>query len=95
MFFKKTVTSKTVTFNPADGLPAEVREQVAGLDIFGDIILNKQEVAMFRGGWLDRTGAIIEDTPGIGKSASLSVSFTNPIPRTVYTTIQSANRKSL
>ena len=95
MFFKKTVTSKTVTFNPADGLPAEVREQVAGLDTFGDIILNKQEVAMFRGGWSDRTGAIIEDTPGIGKSASLSVSFANPIPRTVYTTIQSANRKSL
>ena len=95
MFFKKTVTSKTVTFDKADGIPAEVREQVTGLDEFGDIILGKQEVAMFRGGWSDRNGAIVEDTPGIGVSASLSVSFANPVPRTVYTTIQSANRKAL
>ena len=95
MFFKKTVTSKTVTFNPADGIPNEVREQVAGLDTFGDIILGKQDVAMFRGGWKDRNGSTVEDTPGIGTSACLSVSFSNPVPRTVYTKIQSANRKSL
>ena len=95
MFFKKTVTSKTVTFNPADGIPGEVREQVAGLDTFGDIILGKQDVAMFRGGWQDRNGSTVEDTPGIGTSACLSVSFSTPVPRTVYTKIQSANRKSL
>lgn len=95
MFFKKTVTSKTVTFNPADGIPNEVREQVSGLDAFGDIILGKEDVALFRGGWQDRNGAVVEDTPGIGTSACLSVSFSNPVPRTVYTKIQSANRKSL
>lgn len=95
MFFKKTVTSKTVTFNKADGIPAEVREQVTGLDEFGDIILGKEEVAMFRGGWNDRNGGLVEDKPGIGQSACLSVSFSNPVPRTVYTKIQSANRKAL
>lgn len=95
MFFKKTVTSKTVTFNSANGIPTEVREQVTGLDTFGDIILGKEDVAMFRGGWQDRNGAIVEDVPGIGTSACLSVSFSNPVPRTVYTKIQSANRKSL
>lgn len=95
MFFKKTVTSKTVTFNKADGIPVEVREQVTGLDEFGDIILGKEEVAMFRGGWSDRNGGLVEDKPGIGQSACLSVSFSNPIPRTVYTKIQSANRKAL
>lgn len=95
MFFKKTVTSKTVTFNPADGIPNEVREQVTGLDAFGDIILGKQDVAMFRGGWQDRNGSTVEDKPGIGTSACLSVSFSNPVSRTVYTEIQSANRKSL
>ena len=95
MFFKKTVTSNTVTFNPADGIPAEVRQEVAGLDEFGDIVLGKEDVAMFRGGWSDRNGAIVEDIPGIGISSSLSVSFSNPVPRTVYTTIQSANRKAL
>lgn len=95
MFFKKTVTSKTVTFEPANGIPADVRQTVAGLDEFGDIVLNKEEVAMFRGGWSDRNGALVEDAPGIGKSASLSVTFSKPVPRTVYSQIQSANRKSL
>ena len=95
MFFKKTVTSNTVTFEPANGIPADVRQLVVGLDEFGDIVLNKEEVAMFRGGWSDRNGALVEDAPGIGKSASLSVTFSNPIPRTVYSQIQSANRKSL
>ena len=95
LFFKKTVTSNTVTFNPSNGIPADVREYVTGLDGFGDIILNKEEVAMFRGGWQDRSGGIVVDQPKVGQMASLSVSFSKPVPRTVYTKIQSANRKSL
>lgn len=95
MFFKKTVTSNTVTFNPQDGIPMEVRKEVTGLDEFGDIILSKEDVAMFRGGWQDRTGAVVADDPKIGALASLTVNFSNPIPRTVYTQIQSANRKAL
>jgi len=95
LFFKKTVTSNTVTFNPSNGIPADVREYVTGLDEFGDIILDKEEVAMFRGGWQDRSGGIVVDQPKVGQMASLSVSFSKPVPRTVYTKIQSANRKSL
>lgn len=95
LFFKKSVTSKTVTFDPANGIPADVRQDVTGLDEFGDIILNKEEVAMFRGGWQDRTGAAVVDDPKIGALASMTVNFAKPIPRTVYTQIQSANRKAL
>ena len=95
LFFKKTVTSNTVTFNTQEGIPMEVRKQVTGLDEFGDIILSKEEVAMFRGGWQDRSGAVVADDPKIGALASLTVNFSNPIPRTVYTQIQSANRKAL
>jgi len=95
LFFKKTVTSNTVTFNPSNGIPADVREYVTGLDEFGDIILDKEEVAMFRGGWQDRSGGIVVDQPKVGQMASMSVSFSKPVPRTVYTKIQSANRKSL
>lgn len=95
LFFKKTVTSNTVTFNADTGIPQEVRKEVTGLDEFGDIILGKEEVAMFRGGWQDRTGAAVVDDPKIGALSSMTVNFTNPIPRTVYTQIQSANRKAL
>ena len=95
LFFKKTVTSSTVAFNAGEGIPMEVRKEVTGLDEFGDILLNKEDVAMFRGGWQDRTGATVVDDPKIGALSSMTVNFSNPIPRTVYTQIQSANRKAL
>jgi len=95
LFFKKTVTSSTVAFNAGEGIPMEVRKEVTGLDEFGDILLSKEDVAMFRGGWQDRTGATVVDDPKIGALSSMTVNFSNPIPRTVYTQIQSANRKAL
>ena len=95
LFFKKTVTSSTVTFNADEGIPMEVRKEVTGLDEFGDIILSTEDVAMFRGGWQDRTGATVVDDPKIGALSSMTVNFSNPVPRTVYTQIQSANRKAL
>lgn len=95
LFFKKTVTSSTVAFNADEGIPMEVRKEVTGLDEFGDIILSKEDVAMFRGGWQDRTGATVVDDPKIGALSSMTVNFSNPVPRTVYTQIQSANRKAL
>jgi hypothetical protein len=95
LFFKKTITSKTVTFTAADGIPQNVYRDVTGLDDFGDIILNKEDVAMFRGGWQDRNGGIVVDEPKIGQMASLSVAFTTPIPKTIYTQLQSTNRKAL
>ena len=95
LFFKKTVTSSTVAFNAGEGIPMEVRKEVTGLDEFGDILLDKEDVAMFRGGWQDRTGATVVDDPKIGALSSMTVNFSNPIPRTVYTQIQSANRKAL
>ena len=95
LFFKKTVTSNTITFNATDGIPADVRMSITGLDEFGDIALSKEDVAMFRGGWADRTGSTIADDAKIGEAAALSVSFAKPIPRTVFTQIQAANRKSI
>ena len=95
MFFKKTVTSSTVTFDKTQGIPAEVRQNVTGLDEFGDIVLSKEEVAMFRGGWADRDGATVNDSARIGELAALSINFSKPIPRSVYTQIQSANRRAL
>lgn len=95
LFFKKTVTSSTVTISPSEGIPAEVRMSVTGLDEFGDIALGKEDIAMFRGGWVDRTGSTVADDAKIGELAALTVNFSKPIPRTVFTQIQSANRKSI
>lgn len=92
VFFKRTVTKQQVNFESGAALP----ENVINLDSFGDIILEKEEVALFRGGWQDRDGVVIEDDARLGEMAALSIYFDEPaVPNTIFTQIQSKNRRSL
>lgn len=92
VFFKRTVTENKVNFEPGAALP----ENVINLDSFGDIILEKEEIALFRGGWMDRDGLTVSDSAEMGEMAALSVYFDEPaVTNSVFTTIQSQNRKAL
>lgn len=92
VFFKRTVTENKVNFEPGAALP----ENVINLDSFGDIILEKEEVALFRGGWQDRDGVEILDDVKLGEMAALSIYFEEPaIKNTVFTQIQAKNRRAL
>jgi hypothetical protein len=92
IFFKKIEEKTLVNIGPNDPIPADV----AGLDEYGDIIMEKEEVAVFRGGWLDRDGETIKDIPSINEDAALTVTFDEtPVPRTVYTRLQATDRKSI
>ena len=58
--------------------------------------MEKEEVAVFRGGWQDRDGDEIVDKALINAEAALSVNFDpTPVPRTIYTRVQAGNRKAL
>ena len=92
IFFKKIDEVKTVDVDESTVIPYTV----AGLDQWGDIIMEKDEVAVFRGGWQDRDGDDIVDTALINAEAALSVNFDpEPVPRTIYTRVQAGNRKAL
>jgi len=92
IFFKKVEEVNTVDVEATTVIPYTV----AGLDQWGDIIMEKEEVAVFRGGWQDRDGDEIADTALINAEAALSVNFDpNPVPRTIYTRVQAGNRKAL
>ena len=92
VFFKRNVQTTLVNFEPNAPLP----ENVINLDSFGDIILEKEEVALFRGGWVDRDDAMVIDDAKVGEMAALSVYFDEPaVPNTVFSRIQSQNRKAL
>tara|TARA_A100001037_G_C15153237_1_gene641154 strand:+ start:10039 stop:11895 length:1857 start_codon:yes stop_codon:yes gene_type:complete len=104
VFFKRTEEIKKVALDQKDMLiPVSGGETAIknwydkiGLDKYGDIILDKQEVALFRGGWEDRDGNLVKDEPSIGEMASLTVYFDNPpVPRTIYSKIQAGNRRAL
>jgi hypothetical protein len=92
VFFKRTETEQQINFEPGAALP----ENVINLDSFGDILLEKEEVALFRGGWKDRDGATVEDGARIGEMAALSIYFDEPaVPNTVFSRIQAQNRKTI
>lgn len=92
IFFKQVEEVKTVDVDETTFIPYTV----AGLDQWGDIIMEKEEVAVFRGGWQDRDGDEILDDAKINAEAALSVNFDEtPVPRTIYTRVQAGNRKAL
>lgn len=92
VFFKRTVNKQQVNFEPNAALP----EDVINLDAFGDIILGKEEVALFRGGWQDRDSVTVEDDARLGEQAALSIYFDDTaVPNTIFTKIQAKNRKQL
>lgn len=92
VFFKRTVTKQKINFEKGSALP----EEVINLDSFGDIILESQEVALFRGGWQDRDGVEVLDDAKLGEMAALSIYFEEPaVPNTIFSKIQAKNRKAL
>ena len=104
VFFKRIVEEKKITLDqpdmliPVSGSDKAISDwySTIGLDKYGDIILDKQEVAIFRGGWLDRNGDEVKDEPTIGEMASLSVYFDNPpVPNTIFSRIQAGNRRAI
>lgn len=92
VFFKRIEEVSTVTVDEKTIIP----ETVVGLDRWGDIIMEKEEVAVFRGGWQDRDGDDITDDVLINAEAALSINFDgDPVPRTIYTRLQAGDRKAL
>lgn len=92
IFFKQIEEVKTVDVDETTVIPYSE----AGLDEWGDIIMDKEEVAVFRGGWQDRDGDEIVDDALMNAEAALSINFdATPVPRTIYTRVQAGNRKSI
>lgn len=92
VFFKKVDTITKVPVTSTTVIPYDI----AGLDQWGDIIMERDEVAVFRGGWQDREGDVIIDDALINAEAALSVNFdTETVSNKIYTRIQSGTRKTL
>lgn len=92
VFFKKIEDVKVVKIDETSSIP----EDIKGLDQWGDIIMEKEEVAVFRGGWEDRDGDVIEDDVLINTEAAISINFeAQPVPKTIYTRVQAGNRRAL
>ena len=59
-----------------------------GLDSFGDVIIENNDLAIIRGGWKDRNGTYYEPIPEANKISSLNVFYKEAIANNLYNKIQ-------
>ena len=59
-----------------------------GLDSFGDVVIENNDLAIIRGGWEDRNGTYYEPIPEANKISSLNVFYKEAIANNLYNKIQ-------
>ena len=66
-----------------------------GLDSFGDVIIENNDLAIIRGGWEDRNGTYYEPIPEANKISSLNVFYKEEIQNNLYNKIQQEKYNSV
>lgn len=59
-----------------------------GLDSFGDIVIGNNEIAIIRGGWVDRNKNYYNDVPLPNALGSLNIFFKDVVPNNLYNKTQ-------
>ena len=59
-----------------------------GLDSFGDVVIENNDLAIIRGGWEDRNGTYYEPIPEANKISSLNIFYKEAIANNLYNKIQ-------
>jgi hypothetical protein len=68
---------------------------VLGLDEFGDIVFDKDEIAIITGGWGDRTGLYYDKGSDYNKLSSINIDIRSVVPVTYNTEINMKNKTFL
>lgn len=63
--------------------PANTNAPDIGLDDFGDIVTGRGELALVRGGWVNRSGVMYYDTTDQSKPSSINISFGSDTPNSL------------
>jgi hypothetical protein len=71
------------------------KSMVLGLDEFGDIIFDKDEIVIVGGGWSDRAGLYYDRGADLNKLSSVNIDIRKTIPVTYNTEINIKTKKSL
>ena len=70
-------------------------DPMIGLDEFGDIKINEEDLAIIRGGWYDRNDNFYEELPNQNSLSSLNVYFKEAIPNDLYARLERNKFNSL
>lgn len=78
-----------------DNLPnasAEQKNRQIGLNSFGDIVINSDELVLIRGGWSDRYGTFYEVGIVPGKPSALNIDISSIVPKNLSAQLNSEQR---
>ena len=82
------IENKKIVLKPGE-------DPLLGLDDFGDVKIEPEELAIIRGGWEDRNNNYYEPYPSEKQLGSLNVFFKVPIPNDLYSNTQQKNFNDL
>lgn len=79
------------------GLPADDprRKIIQGLNNFGDIVMEKDEIVVISGGWSDSNGVYYDLGADLSKLSSVNIEITGFTPYTYNTQINALNKASI
>ena len=82
------VTDQKVLLETKKITLTEGQDPQLGLDEFGDIVIEKEDLAIIRGGWLDRNGNEYNETPLSSGLSSLNIFFKEALSNNLYNKTQ-------
>jgi len=85
--YQKSILSQTI--------PTTYKNKELGLDEFGDIVLEKDEIAVVNGGWKDRNDVFYDRGAAINKLSAVNIDVKSIVSRTYNTDVNLANKRSL
>ena len=88
MYGTDPVTDQKVLIENKKIVLKEGEDPNIGLDSFGDIVIDNNDLAIIRGGWKDRNGTYYEPIPEANKISSLNVFYKEAIADNLYNKIQ-------
>lgn len=66
---------------------------ILGLDEFGDIVFDKDEIIILKGGWSDRAGLYYDKGSDLNKLSSINIDIRKTVPVTYNTEINMKNKQ--
>jgi hypothetical protein len=69
------------------------KKTVLGLDDFGDILFDKDEIVILTGGWSDRAGLFYDKGADLNKLSSINIDIRKTVPVTYNTEVNMKNKQ--
>lgn len=84
-----------IVLQDVPNITPEARDEIIGLDPFGDIVIGRNELILLRGGWTDRNGTEYTESIVDGKPGPLNITITAFVPQNFRMSLNAETRAQI